>query len=373
MNNPQPLILTFEHSLRQENWQTRLPALPDDGFNKWKSAVHPLPVITCHGTDAVAFKRVQQEIEAHSVSGSKIFAVGKAPSEIAFFHRLKTKLPSLPWCIIALRAPNGANSDPLEQAGADYVVSNLSESAMLIQTPPISASLSVVLLAYNEADVLEKSVNDVHRFCRQYAPAYEIIIVDDGSSDSTEVLCSRLAGKNVRTIRHSKNMGMGASMRDGYREARCDYVVSLPGDRQVRAHSLVAFLPHIAPNTVVLSQYPVPHSGKRRAVMSTIFRQLVRHVGGLRVDVAGAYLFSTQLFNAAPVSAIVASNTFLYSFQLLESFKKHGAIFVVVDAVPFPREVGQSREARPGRIAKMAGELLRHRALSAVHRRFRCR
>ena len=222
-------------------------------------------------------------------------------------------------------------------------------------------SLSIILLAYNEASSITMAVDDIHRFCRQSALTYEIIIVDDGSSDQTGELARHLMRDNVRLISHARNLGMGASMQDGYNAAICDYMVALPGDRQLRADSLSAFLPHATEDTVVLGRYPAPHSGRRRALMSKAFREFVVRVGRLTVDVSGAYLFSRRLYQESKISHKAASNTFLYSFQLLESFKQHGARFAVVEQVPFCREFGTSRVARPGRILKIAGDILKHR------------
>lgn len=301
---------------------------------------------------------------------SRIFVVGTTVEQMIAVQQLVLRRSTPELVAVALRGTTKTNS-LLEKNGARFVVSNLEEVAALVTTAPIKSSLSVLLLAYNEEAVIEKAVNDVHGFCQLYAPDYEILIVDDGSTDATPQLVRALCGKNVQVITHATNRGMGVSMKDGYEAAQKDYVVSLPGDRQVKAHSLAAFLPFIAEgpkDTVVLSQYVVPHSGRGRAVMSAVFRLMLRYVGDLNVDVAGAYLFSKSLFNTAQISSKVASQTFLYSFQLLESFQKRGAQFAHVMVVPFPREVGQSREATVGRVVKMTKEIVKYRLQSMLYR-----
>jgi hypothetical protein len=173
-------------------------------------------------------------------------------------------------------------------------------------------------------------------------------------------------------VQHAQNQGMGASMRDGYATARTDLLVTLPGDRQVRPASLIRFAAHIASNHgpadpmhVVMSAYRVPHSGQARQVMSVVFRLLVRHVGGYRVDFAGAYMFHRSLLDRIDPRR-TRSQSFLYSFQLLEQMRRLGCRFTQVIIAPFAREVGQSREATLGRIARMFVEIARARLESGL-------
>jgi len=362
MSDFNPSVVVFESSVREGSWGTAYPPKDDNGYSRWKTATQRIPVLYLDIPDNATLDRARMEIARNQPS--RVVMLGKKPEEMAFFRRLSQSLDQpADTLVLALRGRKLQDNEILEQRGADFVISNLSEAVALTLTPPFRKSVTVLLLAYNEEALLEKAVMDVHVFCRMYIPNYKIIIVDDGSTDGTAALARQLSEDRVRIITHSDNMGMGASMKDGYDATTTDYVVSLPGDGQVKAHSLAAFLTDVEENTVVLSRYPVPHSGVARAVMSAAFRRMLRHVGKLSVDVAGAYLFSTRLYERARLPQNLASNTFLFSFQLLESMKRHGAAFSVVDVVPFPRTVGQSREARAGRIVKMMQEIVRHRLL----------
>jgi glycosyltransferase involved in cell wall biosynthesis len=225
---------------------------------------------------------------------------------------------------------------------------------------PGRISISFVLLAYNEAADIGRAVADCRELGRAALADYEIIVVDDGSRDGTREAAEAAGQGDVRVVVHDRNRGMGASMRDGYRAARMDYVAHLPGDRQVRADALAPMIALASPEVVVRTVFSNPPSGRRRAAMSVVFRALARHVGGFRVDFAGTYLFHRSWLDRID-HARADSDTFLYSFQLLELFRRAGARFETVSVPTYPRETGTSREATASRIARMFVELGRAR------------
>lgn len=88
--------------------------------------------------------------------------------------------------------------------------------------------VSVIVPAYNE----EEAIHEVLSGLLEMAPAdgsWEILVVDDGSSDAT---AERAARPGVRVIRHPYNKGNGAAVKTGLREARGERVCLLDGDGQ---------------------------------------------------------------------------------------------------------------------------------------------
>ena len=94
-------------------------------------------------------------------------------------------------------------------------------------TDPVSASVSVIVPAYNEA----ASIGPLDASLRLAAPWREIIVVDDGSSDDTGARATA-AGANV--IRHPYNKGNGASVKTGIRNAAGAFILILDADGQHR-------------------------------------------------------------------------------------------------------------------------------------------
>jgi len=92
--------------------------------------------------------------------------------------------------------------------------------------------LSVIIPVFNE----EKNIRSVLNRIRQtIGPEAEIIVVDDGSTDSTPEM---LRDTDARVIRHPYNKGNGAAVKTGIRHAKRDYIVLMDGDGQHRPEDI---------------------------------------------------------------------------------------------------------------------------------------
>lgn len=93
--------------------------------------------------------------------------------------------------------------------------------------------LSVVIPVYNEADNIRPLASEIHA-ALVADPPYEIVLVDDGSTDGTgDVLAELSAGDaRVRCVQHSQNRGQSTAIRTGVKAARSEWIVTLDGDGQ---------------------------------------------------------------------------------------------------------------------------------------------
>jgi len=87
---------------------------------------------------------------------------------------------------------------------------------------------SVVVPAYNEKQAIRRSIADLQSHLRQLPVDYEIIVVDDGSTDGTSEVLAAMAG--VRVVRHEFNRGYGAALKTGIRVARHPLIVITDAD-----------------------------------------------------------------------------------------------------------------------------------------------
>lgn len=97
--------------------------------------------------------------------------------------------------------------------------------------------ISVVIPLLNEAGNVLPLVEEISATLEAYPPvgkAYEIIFIDDGSTDATadEVGEARRKNGNVRLVRHSTSMGMSAAIRNAVRRAKSSWILTMDGDRQ---------------------------------------------------------------------------------------------------------------------------------------------
>ena len=64
--------------------------------------------------------------------------------------------------------------------------------------------ISVIIPAYNEEKVIEKSLESIIAYMKENFNSYEIIVVDDGSTDSTPLILQRFS-KDIRILTNAKN------------------------------------------------------------------------------------------------------------------------------------------------------------------------
>jgi dolichol-phosphate mannosyltransferase len=97
---------------------------------------------------------------------------------------------------------------------------------------PLFMDLSIVIPMFNEADNAETTLNRVKEALAPFQGTFELIAVDDGSTDNTRVLLERLAEKdpNIRFVSYPKNRGRGKALRTGFKAATGEIVVSIDAD-----------------------------------------------------------------------------------------------------------------------------------------------
>ncbi len=104
------------------------------------------------------------------------------------------------------------------------------ERTRLIWQPSLPR-FSIVLPCYNEEDAIQQMISELHDQLGS-AGLYEIVVVDDGSTDKTDALLQETAGAipNVRVVTHARNRGYGAALKTGIREASTEMIVILDAD-----------------------------------------------------------------------------------------------------------------------------------------------
>lgn len=90
--------------------------------------------------------------------------------------------------------------------------------------------ISVVVPVYNESGNVKELFEEIKAVCVKENYTYEIIFVDDGSSDDTVKQCAEL--KPLKLIKFRRNFGQTAAMDAGIKAAQYDYIVTMDGDRQ---------------------------------------------------------------------------------------------------------------------------------------------
>jgi glycosyltransferase involved in cell wall biosynthesis len=114
---------------------------------------------------------------------------------------------------------------------------------------PLAAAVSVVIPAYNEGAHVADGIRSVRDTLDRSGWDYEIIVVDDGSTDDT---AHAAAETGVRVLRHPRNRGYGASLKRGIAKARFDWILITDADGTYPAESIPELLNHAAQNEMVV-------------------------------------------------------------------------------------------------------------------------
>ncbi|MGE5612654.1 MAG: glycosyltransferase [Bacillota bacterium] len=144
--------------------------------------------------------------------------------------------------------------------------------------PEWSAGVSVVVPAYNEAAVIEKTLAALLALQGNNAP-HEIIVVDDGSTDGTGDIAERFSSR-VRVIR-KVNGGKASALNLGIQEARNEIVLVLDADTVIGSTCISMLRPHFADPGVVAVAGNV-RVGNRRKLLPRL--QAIEYVASLSLD-----------------------------------------------------------------------------------------
>jgi glycosyltransferase involved in cell wall biosynthesis len=227
--------------------------------------------------------------------------------------------------------------------------------------------LSIVLPAYNEAANIELAVARAGEVARRHCADYEVIVVDDGSTDRTADLVRGLAADDdaVRLVQHPRNLGYGGALKSGFQAAKLDLIFFTDADNQFDLEEISEFL-NLIQSVDVVAGYRIKRCdpASRRA-MARAWNYLVRALFYVPVrDIDCAFkLFRREVFDGLELDSVGA----MVNTELMVKLGRSGFRVVEVGVTHFPRTAGTPRGARPSVIIRAFIELSRmHRRLAAM-------
>ncbi|MHC5066051.1 MAG: glycosyltransferase family 2 protein, partial [Planctomycetota bacterium] len=138
-------------------------------------------------------------------------------------------------------------------------------------------SISVVLPAYNEELSLGKAAGDALDYLQGAFTEYEVIVVDDGSTDRSAKIVEELCKKNpnLRLLQHGKNLGYGRAIANGFAAARHDLVFFTDADNQFDIRELSSFVPLTEDNDAVFGFRIYRYDSVLRCLLSWVYNRMV--------------------------------------------------------------------------------------------------
>jgi dolichol-phosphate mannosyltransferase len=147
-------------------------------------------------------------------------------------------------------------------------------------------TLSIVIPVYNEAESLAALHAELREVAQSAGYELEIIWIDDGSTDGSWEIISRLAAEDpqVRGIRFRRNFGKAAALSAGFGEAHGDLVVTLDADLQDDPREIPRFLAEMQHGLDVVSGWKqVRHDPWHKVFPSRVFNALVSWLTGVKL------------------------------------------------------------------------------------------
>ena len=223
---------------------------------------------------------------------------------------------------------------------------------------PVEGRLSLILPAHDEEANLEAAVGRSIEVLNENVPDWEIIVVDDGSRDSTPEIADALAQKEarVRAVHHPRNLGYGSAWRSGFAEARGEYLMCMDSDGQFDLVDITKLLPYVNRYDIVagyrIERQDPPHRKLNAAIFHLAVRVLFQvHLRDLD---CGFKIFRAGLIRSLPLRSPGALiNLEIYSFA-----RQKGARVVEVGVSHYPRQAGESTGAKPSVVLQAMGEML---------------
>ena len=220
-------------------------------------------------------------------------------------------------------------------------------------------ALSIVLPAYNEEGNIERVVRDASAAASGLVSSHEIVVVDDGSRDGTAAIMERLAAEmdgRLRVLRHPRNEGYGAALRDGFRATKGELVFYTDSDNQFDLRDLKDALPLMDGHDAVLGYRVDRQDPWIRKVVSSTFNRLSSAAFGMSVRDLNC---SFKLFRGDKLRALpIESNDFFVDTELVARMHRAGWRYVQRGVRHYPRTSGHST-VRPSDVPKTLVSLAR--------------
>lgn len=194
-------------------------------------------------------------------------------------------------------------------------------------------SLSIVIPSFNEEKNIERVVKEAIDATAKITKDYEIVLVNDGSTDKTGKVIDALAKKNkkLRVFHHKKNKGFTGAMKTSLYSAKKNLVFLAPGDGQFDFNQLSKFVDAIRGYDMAIGYKTNSSEGLLRKLSSWAIYYLYRKLFNIPIrEISSVFLWRRRVIESIEVVSDDRSAMFLYEFFFKALTKKYKYVEVPI-------------------------------------------
>ena len=207
-------------------------------------------------------------------------------------------------------------------------------------------SFSIVIAAYNEGKTLKSVFDRCLAVLNECCDEYEVIILDDASTDSTAAVAEQIRCEYPDVVRlrsHSINQGIAVTFEELYRTAEKEYIFDVPADGEYPPEALLEILPLLDDYDIVICNRKFKEYTAYRRIVSYLYRLLPRILFGVELHDPG----STKCRSKSMLEQIqvTSSSVFVEAERLIRASRR-GYRIGKIDVIPERRIAGDPQGAK---------------------------
>ena len=208
-------------------------------------------------------------------------------------------------------------------------------------------SLSVFLPTYNEEGNIKKVIENTKKVLQKNVKNWEIIIVNDGSKDSTKDIANKLAklDKRIRVVSHDENKGYGSALKTGFENSKYPWVAFTDSDGQFDFAEITKFIKESDNADLILGVRKKRADSLARKIFTFGWSLLARIMLGLKARdySCGFKMIKKKVY--VDILPLVGEEK-VTQIEMLVKARKKGFRFAEIPVSHYPRKFGQPTGAK---------------------------
>ncbi|MBH75380.1 MAG: hypothetical protein CL896_06290 [Dehalococcoidia bacterium] len=210
-----------------------------------------------------------------------------------------------------------------------------------------SVILSIVVPVLNEEENIDSALNNICEAIERSAVKCEVIVVDNGSVDSTiKIVETRQRGCHyIKLIPKVLPRGIGVAVWEGIRNSKGKYVVMIPGDGENDMWEILRYLPLMKDVDIVI---PYVYNREVRSIFRRLFSKLYKLIINISFGMLLNYMNGTVMYRRTILDSVhLHSKGFFFQTELLIKCIKTGYLYAEVPYKISPRDGGRQKAITP--------------------------